>query len=98
IAAAAPTDRARRARGRAVERVDARALRCPVDPTIGVVLSTTSQTTITPPAQPIPRDDNEKLLDKARRLGEIARELGLTKLSSTIESDTRRRLEDEKVR
>jgi small GTP-binding protein len=78
--------------------MDARPLRCVVDSTIGAVLTTTSQTTITPPEQPSPPDDSAALLETARRLGEIARELGLDKLASTIESDTRRRLEDAKVR
>jgi signal recognition particle receptor subunit beta len=61
-------------------------------------LSTTSQSTITTPERPTPRDDQDALLGKARRLGEIARELGLETLADTIETDTRRRLEDAKVR
>mgnify|MGYP002619833264 CR=1 FL=1 len=46
----------------------------------------------------MPQSEEAALLTKADRLGEIARELGLERLASTIEDDTRRRLEDAKVR
>jgi tRNA U34 5-carboxymethylaminomethyl modifying GTPase MnmE/TrmE len=42
--------------------------------------------------------NRDLLLAKAARLSEIARHLGLERLSTTIESDTRRRLDDARVR
>ncbi len=43
-------------------------------------------------------DPRDVLVETSKRLAEIGRELGLERLASTIEADTRRRLQDQHVR
>ena len=55
-------------------------------------------TTSTATSDPAPTDARAKLLGHAHTLAAIATELGLPELARTIEADTRRRLDDHRVR
>ena len=59
-------------------------------------MTTTSTSTVTP--EPTPPAARSVLLGHARTLGAIATELGLPDLARTIEADTRRRLDEHRVR
>lgn len=61
-------------------------------------MSTTTSTTAFTPSPSMPSDARGVLLGHAKTLSSVATELGLPDLARTIEADTRRRLDDHRVR
>src|SRR5690606_2643445 len=79
-----------------------RALRSATDPEARAPMTTTSTTPSTtasaPATPPASHEVRDVLLGHAKILTEVAHELGLPELARTIEADTRRRLDDHRVR